>query len=120
MKPVRSSLRVVLVTAPTGEAEKLATVLLKNRLIACANLIPSVTSLYWWKGKIERGDEALIVMKTPKRNIAKLLTRLKNLHSYTVPEFLTLPVQESNPAYEAWAMQETSRRQRKASKARGK
>jgi periplasmic divalent cation tolerance protein len=103
----RSSLRVVLVTAPRGEAEKLAQALLRERLIACANLIPAVMSLYWWKGKLERGRETLIVMKAPQRNMRRLLARLKKLHSYSVPEFLTLPVYEVNPDYEAWTNRET-------------
>jgi periplasmic divalent cation tolerance protein len=106
----KSSLRVVLVTAPRKEAEALARALLKERLIACANLLPGVVSLYWWEGKIERGAETLIVMKTPRGNVKKLFTRLKELHSYSVPEFLALAPLESNPDYERWAGQEAGRR----------
>lgn len=98
-----ADLRVILVTAPPAEAEPIAQKLLEERLIACANLLPGVTSLYWWEKKINRDAETLIVMKTPRKNVAKLLTRLKQLHSYSVPEFLALPVREGNPEYFKWA-----------------
>ena len=109
MKLKKSTLRVILVTAPAKEAESLARTLLEERLIACANLIPKVTSLYWWDGKIERGAETLIVMKTPRTLTRKLFARLKKLHSYAVPEFLALAPVESNPDYEAWAVNSVSR-----------
>lgn len=102
------SVRVVLVTAPPKEAERLARTLVEERLAACANIVPGVVSLYWWQGKLNRDAESLIIMKTPPRRIAKLLKRLKELHSYTVPEFLALPVLEANPDYVAWADEETA------------
>ena len=108
LKPKRKStlraadVRVVFVTAPPAEAETLARKLLEERLVACANLLPGVTSLYWWEGKIQRDGEILIVMKTTKKNVAKLLRRVKELHSYKVPEFLTLNVREGNPDYVKW------------------
>lgn len=105
--PQAGSIRIVFVTAPPREAEKIARTLLKERLIACANLIPRVKSLYWWDGKIQRDGETLIVMKTPARNAKKLLKRVKQLHSYSVPEFLTLTPKEGNPDYLAWVLKET-------------
>ncbi len=105
-----SDIRVVLVTAPPAEAEKLARKLLDARLIACANLIPGVKSLYWWDGKINRDAETIIMMKTSKKNVTKLLARVKQLHSYSVPEFLTLKPMEGNPDYLAWVEKECSAR----------
>jgi periplasmic divalent cation tolerance protein len=102
-----ADVRVILVTAPEKEAEKIAQTLLEERLIACANLLPGVTSLYWWEGKIERGAETLMLIKTSGKNAAKLLKRLKQLHSYTLPEFLALPVREANPDYVKWVLSET-------------
>src|SRR6187549_2301901 len=101
-RKVQSGVRVVLVTAPEKEAETIARKLLEDRLIACANLLPGVTSLYWWEGRITRDAEILMLLKAPKKNMPRLLKRLKELQSYQVPEFLALPVQESNPAYEKW------------------
>src|SRR5262245_22944651 len=107
MRRKADGLRVILVTAPRREAEPLARKLVAERLAACANLLPGVTSLYWWKGKLERSAETLIVLKTPARNVRRLLKRVKALHSYTVPEFLALGVLEANPDYAKWARTET-------------
>jgi periplasmic divalent cation tolerance protein len=98
-----ADVRVVFVTAPEKEAEPLARKLVEERLAACANLVPGLTSLYWWEGKLNRDPETLIIFKTPPRNVPALLKRLKQLHSYTVPEFLALPVLEANGDYVAWA-----------------
>ncbi|HLX60909.1 MAG TPA: divalent-cation tolerance protein CutA [Planctomycetota bacterium] len=100
-------LRVVFVTAPEKEAETIARKLLEERLIACANLLKGVQSLYWWEGKIGESAETLIVMKTPASKINALMKRVRELHSYSVPEFLALGIMEANPAYAAWARKET-------------
>jgi periplasmic divalent cation tolerance protein len=105
--PRAGDIRVVVVTAPPAEAEGLARKLLEEHLVACANLVPGVTSLYWWEGKIQRDGEILIVMKTPRANVAKLMRRVKELHSYKVPEFLTLSVHEGNPDYVKWVNEES-------------
>ena len=99
---------MILVTAPEKEAERLARKLVEERLAACANLVPQVTSLYWWEGKLNRDGETLIVLKTAPRLVTKLLKRMKELHSYQVPEFLALPVLEANPDYAKWVHEVTS------------
>lgn len=104
----KPSIRVVLVTAPVSEAEKLAHTLVEEKLAACANLLPGITSLYWWEGKLNRDSETLIVFKARSQNMKKLLARLKQLHSYKVPEFLALPVREANPDYIKWAATEST------------
>ena len=76
-------------------------------MIACANLIKGVHSLYWWDGKIQSGAETIILMKTPASKINALMRRVRSLHSYSVPEFLALPILESNPAYAEWVAKET-------------
>lgn len=100
-------LRVVFVTAPEKEAEEIARTLLEERLIACANLLKGVQSLYWWEGKIESGAETLMILKTPSTKINQLIRRVRELHSYAVPEVLALPIMEANPAYAKWVAQET-------------
>lgn len=105
----KSTLRVVLVTAPAKSAQSLARKLLEQRLIACANLLPGATSLYWWEGKIQRDAESLLLLKTTAARIPALLKHLKHLHPYSVPEFLALPVQETNPDYAKWVEKETTR-----------
>jgi len=101
------AVRVILVTAPEKEAERLARKLVEERLAACANLVPHVTSLYWWEGKLNRDGETLIVLKTAPRLVTRLLKRMKELHSYQVPEFLALPVLEANPDYAKWVHEVT-------------
>lgn len=100
-------LRVVFVTAPEKEAEGLARTLLEERLIACANLLKGVQSLYWWEGRIDESEETLLVMKTPASKINALMKRVRELHSYSVPEIVALAIMEANPAYAAWAAKET-------------
>lgn len=104
---INDPLRVVFSTAPADEAETLALKLLQERLAACVNLVPGVSALYWWEGQIERSAETLLILKTPASKINALRRRLRDLHSYSVPEFLALQVLEVNPAYATWAAKET-------------
>ena len=101
-------LRMVFVTAPENEAEKIARTLLEERHIACANLIKGVSSHYWWEGKIESSTETLIVMKTTVSKMNPLIKRARELHSYSVPEVVALAIMESNPSYAAWVARETN------------
>ena len=103
----KPAVRVILATAPPKEAAALARTLVRERLAACANLVPHVFSFYWWKGKLNLDAETLLIFKAPPRNIPRLLKRLKQLHSYTVPEFLALPVAAANPDYVKWANAES-------------
>jgi len=99
---------VVFSTAPSaGEAERLARALLQERLIACASLVPGVTSLYRWQGAVQKDAEVLMVMKTRRGRVPGLLERLSALHPYEVPEALALPVVDGLPAYCRWVMDET-------------
>lgn len=100
-------IRVVLATAPVGEAEELARRLLDERLIACANLLPAAKSIYRWEGKTETTEETVLVMKTDARLTRKLIKRLRDLHSYEVPEILLLTVKDGNPRYLRWVRAET-------------
>ena len=94
---------VVLVTGPsTDEAERIGRALVEERLAACANLIPSISSAYWWKGKIEEATEALLILKTRQDLVDRLTTRVRALHRYTVPEVIALPILGGNPDYLKW------------------
>jgi periplasmic divalent cation tolerance protein len=84
------------------EARKITEILVGERLAACVSIVPQVHSTYWWKGKIERADEALLVIKTEKKKFAALARRIQQAHSYTVPEILALPVIKGNPDYLEW------------------
>ncbi len=93
---------VLLTTANKAEAEKIAQTLLKEKLIACANIISPVTSFFRWKGIIDKAEESLVVMKSRIDLFPQLAERAKGLHSYEVPEILALPIVEGSEAYLAW------------------
>ena len=106
--PLEKAVSVVLVTAPDeAAAATLARTLVDERLIACANLVPKVRSIYRWEGAIHDAAEVLIVMKTRSSGVEALIARVKSLHSYTVPEVLELPVRASFGPYLDWVWQET-------------
>jgi periplasmic divalent cation tolerance protein len=93
---------VLVTTANKVEAEKIAQTLLKERLIACANILNPVTSLFFWSGKIDKAEECLMVMKSRRDLFVELAECLKGLHSYEVPEVLAIPIVEGSAAYLAW------------------
>ncbi|MEW6171104.1 MAG: divalent-cation tolerance protein CutA [Candidatus Omnitrophota bacterium] len=84
------------------EAKKIANFLLKKKLAACINIIPKVESLFWWKGKIDKASELLLVVKTKKSLFKKLLIGVKILHSYSCPEIIALPIIDGNKEYLKW------------------
>lgn len=105
---------VVLVTTSTKkEAEKIAQVLLKKRLAACVNIIPSIHSHFWWKGQIERSNEVLMVIKSKNEMFDQLVESVKSTHSYQVPEILALPVQQGSNEYLNWIDTILNRNQKK-------
>ncbi len=71
--------------ANEGEAREIAKTLLKKRLVACANLLPKIESHYLWKGKLEKGNEALLILKTRKGLENTVAREIKKLHSYELP-----------------------------------
>ncbi len=76
--------------------------LLKERLIACANIVSPVLSFFNWIGKLEKAEECLIIMKSRQDLFAKIAEHVKGLHSYEVPEILALPIIEGSKAYLDW------------------
>lgn len=94
---------IVLVTAPDLKtARALAKAALTAKLIACANLIPKIESLYWWQGKIESGSEVLLVLKTHKSKLNALEALVLAKHPYDTPEFLVLPLSGGTRKYLEW------------------
>ncbi|NPA42273.1 MAG: divalent-cation tolerance protein CutA [Aquificae bacterium] len=93
---------VVLITTPKDKGEEIASFIIENKLGACVNVVPEVSSIYWWKGNIERDKEALLVVKTSSRLFKDLLTKVKEIHPYTVPEIIALPIVAGNEDYLKW------------------
>ena len=95
-------------TAPDADtARRVARALVDERLIACANLRPGVTSIYRWQGAVEEAAEVLVVMKTRAELVSRVTARAAELHPYEVPEVLALEVDGGLAAYCRWVMEET-------------
>jgi periplasmic divalent cation tolerance protein len=100
---------VVLVTASNQkEAEAIANDLVTARLVACANIIGGVHSLFHWKGKIAKEQEVLIIMKSRGEFFERIEKRVRQVHSYDVPEIIALPLLKGSTPYLDWLRQETS------------
>ena len=105
--------RAVLVytTYPSlAEAERIGKAVLEKRLAACVNILPGMISHYWWEGAIERGDEVVMIIKTRASRAEEVRAAVKEMHSYTVPAILVLPIEGGEPAYLDWLMRETAPR----------
>lgn len=100
---------VVLTTAPDLEtATSLVEQLVEARHAACGTVFPGATSVYWWKGSIQRESEVVIILKTSLGAQAELLRRTKEIHPYDVPELIVLPVTGGDLAYLDWVLGETA------------
>lgn len=94
---------VVLTTVKNrAEAKRLAEMLVSEKLAACVSAVPNVSSVYRWRGKVERAREVLVVVKTSMKKLERLIPRIKELHSYEVPEVLVLRVERGLPKYLKW------------------
>jgi periplasmic divalent cation tolerance protein len=99
---------LVYVTAPSlAEAEGLARLAVESRLAACANILPGMRSLYWWQGRLEHGEETVLLLKTTETLAPALTARLTEAHSYGCPCVVTLPVTGGNPDFIRWIDDET-------------
>jgi periplasmic divalent cation tolerance protein len=99
---------VVYVTAPTEEeAGKIARSLVEDKLAGCVNIVKNMRSIYRWQGKIEDEAEVLMIVKTRKEHFAYIREMVKQLHSYSVPEIIALPIVAGSEDYLTWLKEET-------------
>ncbi|NJD55575.1 MAG: divalent-cation tolerance protein CutA [Nitrospirae bacterium] len=99
---------VVLITAPNEEdAAAMAKALVEGRLAACVNIVRQIRSIYRWQGKIEDDQEVLMIAKTRKECFAELVNKVRELHTYTVPEIVALPIVAGYEGYLGWLKEET-------------
>ena len=89
------------------QASSIARALVKEKLAACVNVVPGIASIYRWNGKVEEAREVLLVIKSRRALSRKLSDRVRALHSYDVPEVVTIPIAGGNPAYLRWVRQST-------------
>lgn len=99
---------LVLVTIPEEDAEKLAHLLLEERVCACINIINGVNSLFWWENKIDQAKESILFIKTKESLFPKLQTLVRNNHPYTVAEIISFKIDQINPFYLEWLNREAN------------
>src|SRR5947209_400723 len=98
-------LRIVLITAPGPEkAVEVADALVGEGLVACVNIVPTIRSVYRWKGEIHSDSETLMIGKARAENAADIARRVKELHPYECPEVLFIPVAEGIADYVRWVL----------------
>jgi periplasmic divalent cation tolerance protein len=94
---------VILITVPRkDEAKKIAAKLLREKLVACVNIVDKVESFFWWQGKIDNARESLMVVKSTRANFKKIAKSVLSGHSYTVPEIIALPIVSGHKPYLEW------------------
>lgn len=98
---------VFITTSNYEEARKIADILVDRKKAACVNIVPGVNSLFRWKGKIEEAEESLMVVKTRAELFPDVVSLVKSVHSYEVPEIIALPIVEGSPDYLDWLKKET-------------
>ena len=84
------------------EAGAIGDTVVKEKLAACANVVGPIASTYWWRGRVETAKETLLILKTTENLVPKLAARVRDLHSYEVPEVIAVPILGGNEAYLQW------------------
>ena len=92
----------------TKTAENIAHRIVEERLAACVNIIPDITSVHKWEGELEHTMESLLVIKSTQECLPRLIDRIKELHPYELPEVIALPGEGGHPAYLNWIASSTS------------
>lgn len=99
---------ILVTTSSEEEAKKIATALVDARLAACANIVKWVQSVFRWQGKVEDEPETLMIIKSVAGKLDALIAKVKELHSYDVPEVIALPIVGGSAEYLTWVREETA------------
>jgi periplasmic divalent cation tolerance protein len=89
------------------EAEKVGRAIVERRLAACVNILPGMVSHYWWQGTLERAEEVVMIIKTRASLAEPVRAAVKEMHSYTTPAILVLPIESVDQGYLSWILAET-------------
>jgi len=93
---------IFITTGTNGEARRVAEALLEQRKAACVNIVPTVTSLFWWEDRIDSDQESLLIVKSKASLLDEIVSLVKGIHSYDVPEVIALPIIDGNADYLHW------------------
>jgi periplasmic divalent cation tolerance protein len=95
--------QLILTTCPNAEvAGRIAKTLVDERLAACVNVLPPMHSVYRWKGTVEQASEQLLIIKSRRDDYAAVERRIRDLHTYELPEVIAVPIASGLAAYLAW------------------
>ena len=89
-------------TANTEEAQRISSMLLNRKKAACVNIVPKVSSLFWWQDKLDSAQESLLIVKTKTSLLNEIITLVREIHSYDIPEIIALPIVGGNQDYLDW------------------
>lgn len=100
---------VILITAGSiEEGEKIANALIEQHAVACVNIVSSIKSLFFWEGETAQEPEVLLIAKSRRALLGKIIEQVKAIHSYQVPEVIALPVIGGSEEYLTWVRENTS------------
>jgi periplasmic divalent cation tolerance protein len=102
-------IQVTMTVEKREDAERIGREAVENRLAACVQIVGPISSIYWWKGKVEESGEWLCLLKTRKDLFEPLTQKLRSLHPYEVPEIVAVPIIAGNPDYLRWIDQEAKK-----------
>jgi periplasmic divalent cation tolerance protein len=109
MRKQRANIIIVLVTTSSRkEATKIARAMIREKRAACVSIVPDLISIYCWQGKVQKSREALLMLKTTRRQYSALERSICAMHSYEVPEVISIPVDKGLPQYVDWVIRETA------------
>ena len=108
MKSSEKFCRLYMTAGSVEEAKNIGKILVGQNLAACVNLLENMTSIYKWEEKLEESQEVIMIAKTRKTLMAKLIEKVNSIHSYDCPCILELPIQGGNPDFLSWIESQTA------------
>jgi len=102
-----TSTMIYVTTSSREEALRIGRDVVADRLAACANVLPGITSVFRWQGDVQEDRETAMILKTRSDLVERLTARVKELHSYDCPCVVALPITDGNPDFLRWIAEET-------------